>query len=159
MAAVMGDEGEFPRTEPQQEPKYRILTDWSIDRLIARLDGWFENFRAHMEHENYSGEHPPADFERDRRELRDLLAGAVREGARMARVEIKDYREGGGGDGEGSSSWQKWMLTVLASLAVLAVAGGVAMFGEISALRAEMQGLKEQVNRVEKIVEPRYRAP
>jgi len=80
-------------------------------------------------------------------DIEDRLARIVAKSVRGVQVE---YNEGGGQD-------NKWILGILASLVVSAVIGGVVMYGQVSAMRQELQSLHEQVNRVEKIVEPRYR--
>jgi len=81
-------------------------------------------------------------------DIEDRLARIVAKSMRGVQVE---YNEGGGG------SWSKWVVPGLVSLAIMGIGGGVIMYGQLSALRQEVQGLHEQVNRVEKIVEPRYR--
>jgi len=97
---------------------------------------------------------PSPDAPEDLSGAEEILERVVKRAVRRATVEIRgDYNEGGGG----KSSWQGWMLTVLASLTAAAIIGGVAMFGKLSSLESKVEGLQYQMDHVEKIVEPRYR--
>lgn len=101
---------------------------------------------------NRQSDRGPVDFpdpQTDRERLEDLIRKTVR-----ASVSISGgYHEGG----NGTESWQKWILLILASLVVASVVGGVTMYGQLSALTAKVESLQVQVDRVQKLVEPRYR--
>jgi cytochrome b subunit of formate dehydrogenase len=88
----------------------------------------------------------PSDYEQDAEQIKDLIRRTVR-----ATISVRgDYNEGG--------PWSKWIMPGLVTLTVTGIIGGVVMFGKLSSMEAQMQALKEQVDRVEKIVEPRYRS-
>lgn len=84
-------------------------------------------------------------------DIEDRLARIVAKSMRGVQIE---YNDGGG-----NASWQKWILGILATLAAIGVVGGIGMYGQLSALTQKVEGLKEQVDRVQKIVEPKYRNP
>jgi hypothetical protein len=85
--------------------------------------------------------------EEDEKSLRDLIKQTLR-----ASVEIQGgYHEGGSG------TESKWLIPVLVSLTVAFILGGVALTVTVSALSQEVTDLKGQVEKVERIVEPRYR--
>jgi hypothetical protein len=70
-------------------------------------------------------------------------------------IEIQNYSEHGGGNG--SKSWQRWMLTLAGVLVASGVVGAVLMYGKLSSLEAQVQAVQNQVNDVKRLVEPRYR--
>lgn len=92
----------------------------------------------------------PRDFpepKTDRERLEDLIRKTVR-----ASVEITGgYHEGG------QDPWVKWIIPGLVTLIVMGIGGAIVMYGQLSALTQKVENLQSQVNRVEKIVEPRYR--
>lgn len=137
MASVMTEEGDLPGVE-QPEPRTRILTDWSIDRLIARLDGWFGKFRAHME--QWTDERPPPDLEKDQRDLRDLVLAAVEAGAQRARIEISSqHTEGGGDGGNGDKSWrEKLLFPLLVAILAAAILGAASNWVKLAVLENEI---------------------
>lgn len=51
----------------------------------------------------------------------------------------------------------KWTLPLLIGLTLSFVAGGIGTVVTLASLRQEVTDLKEQVTKVEKLVEPRYR--
>lgn len=137
-------EGEIPRERAiliKQAEMWLKMSDL-YDRLVGVIKG--------LSHWSDRG---PEDFEKNQRDLENLLASAIREGVRRSHVQIGSYNEGGGGN----SSWQKWMLTLLGTLAVAGIVGGVAMYGKLSSLDAKVESVQNQVNDVKRIVEPRYR--
>lgn len=67
------------------------------------------------------------------------------------RMAVFHYKDGNG--------FQKWILGVAAALAVIAVGGGVAMFGKLAALeqqeidsKADMAEVKREVNDVKRLL-------
>lgn len=58
-------------------------------------------------------------------------------------------------EGNGNGKFQKWMLGVMALLAVSAVGGGIAMYGELSALRVEVSNVKDEVREIRHELAPR----
>lgn len=136
MATVMGEEGELP-TDSRGDASVRILTDWSVDRLIARLDVWFERFRAHMA--PITDENPPPDFEKDQRDLRDLLAAAVEAGARQAHVTIRtQHSEGGGGSNEDRSWKEKIVFPLLVTLLAATILGAASNWVKLAVMDSKM---------------------
>jgi len=115
------------------------VATWHSTGLRERTRMWLETL---MDNRRLDPDYNPQD------DVEDRLARIVAKSMRGIQVE---YNEGGGG------SWNKWVVPGLVSLAIMGIGGGVIMYGQLSALRQEVQGLHEQVNRVEKIVEPRYR--
>ncbi len=97
--------------------------------------------------ESRSARGPNPDYAEDVESLRDLIKKTVR-----ASVEIQgDYHEGG------KDPWSKWIIPGMVTLMVMGIGGTVIMYGQLSALTQKVESLQSQVNRVEKIVEPRYR--
>jgi len=101
---------------------------------------WLETL---MDNRRLDPDYNPQDDVEDR--LARIMAKSMRG------VQVGTYNEGGNG------SWGKWIIPGLVTLAVMGVGGGILMFGKLSSLEAKVESLQEQVNRVEKIVEPRYR--
>jgi hypothetical protein len=103
---------------------------------------------------HWSDDRGPEDFEKNERDLRDLLTSAVREGARRANVQFGSYNEGGGG------SWNKWIIPGLVTLGVMGIGGTVLMYGQLTSiatnqinqgqqitdLRSEVSELRQQLN-------------
>jgi hypothetical protein len=88
-------------------------------------------------------EHDP-DYERH---LRELEGDLRRE---QPRFNMGDYHEGG-------HRWDKWAMPGLVTLAVSGIIGNVIQAMAVSALRQEVTDLKIEIDRIERIVEPRYR--
>lgn len=96
--------------------------------------------------ENRSDRGPNPDFADDVDSLRDLIKKTVR-----ASVEIQGgYHEGGGGE-------SKWLIPVLVALTISFILGGVGLTVTVFSLKQEVTDLRGQVEKVERIVEPRYR--
>jgi hypothetical protein len=110
------------------------------DRTEAILERMMENRRP-----------PSPDYdargEEDRESLKDLIKQTLR-----ASVEIQ-----GGYHEDGGNQWSKWLVPGIVTLIVMGIGGGIAMYGQLSALTQRVENLQAQVDRVEKIVEPRYR--
>lgn len=90
----------------------------------------------------------PVDYpepQTDRERLEDLIKKTVR-----ASVQISGgYHEGG--------SESKWLIPVLVSLTISFILGGVGLTVTVFSLKQEVTDLRGQVEKVERIVEPRYR--
>jgi len=109
------------------------------DRTEALLDQLMENRRLDPDYNPRQDE--------DQESLRNLIKQTLR-----ASVEIQGgYHEGGG------DSWGKWIIPGLVTLMVMGIGGAIVMYGKLSALTQKVESLQDQVNRIEKIVEPRYR--
>jgi hypothetical protein len=122
--------------------------------------GWIANkfaqiwFRldAIMHHmKNERGPDPDADWEDSKRDLRDLIQQATREGARRATIEIDTYHEGGGG------SWKDTSQKVLVGLMILGIGGTIAMYAKVASLESKVDSLQSQFHDLQRLVEPRYR--
>jgi hypothetical protein len=144
------EEGAFPDTADNLENKTIALGKWvfNLGGVVHDFKDVLKRFQESMKHWSDRG---PEDYEKNESDLRNLLASAVREGARRANVEIHGYNEDKGG------SWKDKAVWVMGLLAVAAVSGGVAMFGKLSGLEAKVDSLQTQVTEVKRIVEPRYR--
>ena len=141
-------------TEELLQPDTLALGKWvfTLGGVVHDLKDVLKRFQEAMKHWSDRG---PEDFEKNERDLRDLLASAVREGARRANVQFGSYNEGGG------SSWNKWIVPGLVTLAVMGVGGGILMFGKLSAIEANQinQGqqiteLKAQVSELRQHIRP-----
>jgi hypothetical protein len=102
-----------------------------------------ENERLESRRYRDPREHDP-DYARHLRELE----GDIRESDRGFRMH--DYHEGGG-------RFDKWAIPGLVTLAVSGIIGNVVQAMAVSALRQEVTDLKIEIDRIERIVEPRYR--
>ncbi len=90
---------------------------------------------------------PSPDFAEDVESLRDLIRKTVR-----ASVEIQGgYHEGGG------NQWSKLIVPGLVTLIVMGIGGGIAMYGQLSALTQKVANLQAQMDDLKRMVEPRYR--
>lgn len=79
-------------------------------------------------------------------ELTKLIASA----AARATIDIKGYTEGERGT-------QKWIVGIGTTLITAFILGAWIQSEEIASLKQEVTDLKAQVERIEKLVEPRYR--
>jgi hypothetical protein len=133
-----------PSTEERPE-----VTKVGIAKLLFGFTGLYERWRNELEARRYQDGTGDPDYGRRLRELEGQIAEIDREqsGFRMG-----DYKEGGG-------RFDKWAMPGLVTLAVTGIIGNVVQSMTVSALRQEVTDLKAQVERVEKIVEPRYRSP
>jgi hypothetical protein len=98
-----------------------------------------------LEARRYQDGRGDPDYERRLRELE----GRIDESEPKFRM--GDYHEGGGG------KWDKWAMPGLVTLAVSGIIGNVVQSMTVSALRQEVTDLKLQVDKIERLVEPRYR--
>jgi hypothetical protein len=87
----------------------------------------------------------PKDYE-DEEDLRNLVRLAVRAGG-------QHYHEGGGDE----KRLLTWLLVVTGSLTVAAIAGGISMYGKLSAIEQGMNGHEQRIDRLERLNERRYR--
>jgi hypothetical protein len=62
-------------------------------------------------------------------------------------------------NGDGSSSWQKWMVTLCGGLALSGVIGGIAMYGKLSAIEANQVSQQRQLDQLAGTVATLRRAP
>jgi hypothetical protein len=138
------EEGSLP-TEPRPETteKDRVATLW------FRIDGLLERFKRAMANMKGSDERGPPDYAPDIDELTELVKRIARD--HEPQIRIERYSEGGG------NKWDKWAMPGLVTLAVSGIIGNVVQAMAVSALRQEVTDLKAEVERVEKLVEPRYR--
>jgi len=58
----------------------------------------------------------------------------------------------------GTNGFQKALLVVTTGLAILGIGGVVGMYGKLSAIDAQLTDLRDELQKVEKLVEPRYRS-
>jgi hypothetical protein len=141
------EEGDLP-TEPM-DTRWRFTVDGLIEGHLRKLwDRLTSHVREQMEARRYQDGTGDADYNRRLRELEGQIAEIDRDqhGLRMG-----DYHEGGG------DKWNKWAMPGLVTLAVSGIIGNVAQAMAVSALRQEVTDLKAEVERVEKLVAPRYR--
>ena len=76
---------------------------------------------------------------------------------RLMRIIVEMAKNSGGYQEGGHDVFSKWALGICGTLAVTAIVGGVVMYGEVKEFQAKLDGMQQQVSRVERIVEPRYR--
>ncbi len=117
---------------------------WPFTGLRERARDWLGLIL-----ENRSDRGPDPDCATDADDLRDL----IRRTARQTTVEIQ------GGYHEGGNGVSKWIMPILVTLTTAFILGGITLTVVVSALKQEVSDLKTEVNKVEKIVEPRYRGP
>jgi hypothetical protein len=105
----------------------------AIEQLADRASGVFMA--------NPNTDRGPRDYPEDEDDVSRLMRIASREAARAA-VEIKYYSEGGGG---GDKSWKNWMMTLCGGLALSGIAGGVLMYGKLSAIETSQINQADQI--------------
>lgn len=141
-------EGDLP-TEKKVEAE-RI----TVAKLLFGFSGLYERWRNEQEirrHQDPRDQDPrdqDPDYGRRLRELEGQIAEIDREqqGFRMG-----DYHEGGG------DKWHKWAMPGLVTLAVSGIIANVVQAMTVSALKQEVEDLRQEVNDVKKLVEPRFR--
>ena len=79
----------------------------------------------------------PRDYADNEQDLRNLLFEAVKVGAQHG-----GYHEA---PKNGSNAWQRWMLTLCGGLALAGVIGGIAMFGQLSAIQANQANQSDKI--------------
>jgi hypothetical protein len=142
-------EGVLPKQPESEKPE--VTQETILDKAGECL-WWVINYFQHEHHEmearRYQDGSGDADYTRRLRKLEGQIAEIDREqhGLRMG-----DYQEGGGG------KWDKWAMPGLVTLAVSGIIGNVVQAMQVSALRQEVTDLQLEVNKIEKLVEPRYR--
>jgi hypothetical protein len=72
---------------------------------------------------------------------------------RIVRLAIKYGGHRSYNNGDGSSSWQKWMVTLCGGLALMGIGGGVAVYGKMSALEANQNAQTTQITRLQNQVD------
>lgn len=80
---------------------------------------------------------PPKDYADNEQDLHNLIFEAVRVGAQHG-----GYHEA---PKNGSNAWQRWMLTLCGGLALAGVIGGIAMFGQLSAIQANQANQSDKI--------------
>jgi hypothetical protein len=111
-----------------------------IDRALAAAAGLFASG-----HDDKRG---PVDYEQDLKELRDLARRGLRD--HEPNIQISNHE----GDGD---KVPRWLMPGLVTLSIAGIIGQVIGYANQAAMKQEIEDLKAQVNRVEKLVEPRYR--
>lgn len=115
----------------------------------AGIVGRYPTEKKPQEHESCRHrDHNNPDFEYERR-LREL-EGQLERGYPGL---MRDYHEGG------ESKWNGWMISGLVTLAVSGIIGNVVQAMAVSALRQEVTDLKAEVERMERLIDTRYRNP
>lgn len=130
-------EGALPQREA---PKDQGWVANKLAQIWFRLDGILH----HVKNDRYRDPDTQDD-------LRDLVAGAVREGARRATIEIDTYHEGGGG------GWKDTSSKVIVGLLILGIASNVVQYAVVASLKQEVTDLRKDLDDLKKLVEPRYR--
>lgn len=122
------EEGEFHSTT-DNIPAQLVKIWKGLFGLDGKLEHILNHLKSFMAH--WSDSRGPEEYERDnKRDLENLLANAVREGARRANIDIQgSYHEGGGGQ------WGKWIMPGLVTLAVTGVIGNVIQYAEVASLK------------------------
>lgn len=131
--------------------------DGMIQRLTYSITGLGELIRNAVEHikvemrkyrdadaRGPDPDLPPVNAE-DLERLIKRIAQEQEPGFRMN----GDYHENGGRD--------KWIIPGLVTLAVSGIIGNVVQSMTVAALRQEVSDLQRQVDKIEKLIEPRYR--
>jgi len=141
--------GSATSVEADADPPLEVTDKITLAKLLHGLSSVYEkllNLTVGMETRRYRDprEHDP-DYSRHLRELE----GDIR--AHEPRFRMGDYHEGGGG------KWDKWAMPGLVTLAVTGIIGNVVQSMTVSALRQEVTDLKAQVERIDRLVEPRFR--
>jgi hypothetical protein len=145
MAGVRASEE--PVAEPTPEAKERSLTE-KLAEALWRITGRYERHQAEMEARRYQDGTGDPDYGRRLRELEGQIAEIDRE---QGSFRMGDYHENGGG------RFDKWAIPGLVTLAVSGIIGNVVQSMTVSALRQEVTDLKAQVERIDRLVEPRFR--
>ena len=78
---------------------------------------------------------------------------------RIVRLAIKYGGHRHYSNGDGSSSWQKWMVTLCGGLALAGVIGGIAMYGKLAAIEANQVSQQRQLDQLAGTVATLRRAP
>jgi hypothetical protein len=138
------EEGTLPE-EPAPKSEWLLARFTSLGAMILGLEGRLTKLFSRSERG------PDPDYAKDRDDLRELVMQATREGARRATIDIETYHEGGGG------GWNKWAMPGLVTLAVAGIVGNVVQAMSLSALKQEVQDMSARMDKLEKLVEPRYR--
>ncbi len=125
-----------------QSIKAEIQKLW--DRMVVHVQHAMEARRYRDADERGPDPDAPPVTAEDLERLIKRIAREQEPGFRMG-----DYHESGGRD--------RWIIPGLVTLAVSGIIGNVVQAMAVSALRQEVTDLKAEVERVEKIVEPRYR--
>jgi hypothetical protein len=134
-------EGDLPTERKPESEKTTVA------KLLFAFSGLYERWRNELaETRRYRDprENDP-DYEARLRRLEGDL------GREEPALRMGDYHEGGGG------KWDKWAMPGLVTLAVSGIIGNVVQSMTVSALRQEVTDLKLQVDKIERLVEPRYR--
>jgi hypothetical protein len=131
------------------EPRPGVTEKSILDKAAECLwwvTSYFQRDHNEMEARRYSDGRGDPDYERRLRELEGRI------GESEPRFNMGDYHESGG------SKWDKWAMPGLVTLAVSGIIGNVVQAMQVAALRQEVTDLKGQVDKIEKLVEPRYRS-
>jgi hypothetical protein len=133
-------EGDLP-TEPRPE-----ADKTTVAKLLFAMTGLYERWRNElMETRRYRD---PRENDPDYEARLRRLEGDI--GREEPPFRMGDYHEGG-------HRWDKWAMPGLVTLAVSGIIGNVVQAMAVSALRQEVTDLKIEIDRIERIVEPRYR--
>lgn len=135
------EEAAFPTTEDNLENKTIALGKWifNLGGVVHDFKDVLKRFQESMKHWSDRG---PEDYEKNERDLRNLLASAVREGARRANVDIRGgYHEGDNG------SWNKWMMPGIVTLIVTGIIGNVVQYATVQSLKTEVKDYKDSTDR------------
>jgi hypothetical protein len=140
----------FEQQHQQEDCEMHLLQiiKAEIQKLWDRTVIYFNEVRK-LEIRRHPDTHEEIDYEYKLRELEGQIEQIDREqrGFRFT----GHYHEGGGG------KWDKYAIPGLVTLAVSGIIGNVVQAMQVSALRQEVTDLKAQVDKIEKLVEPRYR--
>ncbi len=140
------EEASFPDTADNLENKTVALGKWvfNLGGVVHEFKDVLRRFQESMKHWTDRG---PEDYDKNERDLRDLLTSAVREGSRRANIEIHGYTEGGGG------SWKDKAIWVMMTLLVSGIIGNVVQYAEIASLKTAFQdfttSMERRVNNLE----------
>jgi hypothetical protein len=132
-------------TEPEPE-----VTKVGIAKLLFGFTGLYERWRNEYEARRYQDPRDQdPDYARRLRELEGQIIEIERQESKRG-FNMGDYHEGG-------NRWDKWAMPGLVTLAVTGIIGNVVQSMTVSALRQEVADLQKQVERIDRLVEPRFR--
>jgi hypothetical protein len=151
--AAGAEEVSFLRAMEREPPK----EDWhevtikveSLGRKVFAADGMVD--RLHQKLRRMLNLRGPEDFEKPEEDIAERVARIL---AKKYATRQVTYNNGDGSShGNGEKRLLRWILGVLSALVVLAIAGGVTLYGEFTALKATvttgMTAHEQRLSRVE----------